>query len=788
MAVGKTYLTGSDGLFRVYDHATDAWSDYTGFTTEDLFDVKTDTANPNYAIICGLNYFAYTADAGVTVTEVTPPLGAVARAFQISIPALVNQVVYICGSGGGSQAGLIKSVDGGITYTSEITGLSPSYGNQGLSLYFKDVNVGVLAHGEAIAKTTNGAANWTYLNSGNAIAVGETVSGVHISANEQIIIAVTDAGIYRSTNAGVSFTSVYAYVDPDYNGAPLKYCHLSWYDDNNMWVSGANGPILYTSNAGLTWLEVFPGQLIGDDGRSIFGSHFYSLTEGFFTYDKGAESLGLVYKAINADAAIVATSSTDYFATGSVGYAVWTLVTSNIYCGCPDGYLYNPGSGECEQTATIDAVYSGDLLTVNYGDTSIAYGKYGARLYEDITNKTFPIVRSTPSPTNLVDNNGAGSIISIYNGIAAYGSIRNTLWGYDSSGAIPACGTGNIGGRLNTVGIGVLPSPEKPDYLCFEYCVNINTTKQYLVAFAADNYGKLYLDNVELINLDTPDTKNFFYWHIFPITLTSGDHTLKICGSNFGVVTAFAFGAEIYNISAADFVFNNFLSKPALNSADCGNIPTDLTNGVNSNGEPILIFSTGDYIGQQVADPSGTGEWTCPPGWELDICFGIPSCTKILTAEYNPCCYDLINCADGTTYATVNTNSSESDILAEYVGSIIVFEGLPECLFVTVTGECNNATSIENLNITDTFTTCQECQEAIEINPCYKLTNCNNGDVFIMTQQNLSQVAGLVVELAEYPGLCWTVLETYNCVGEFTTVSIVQSYPDCECCFQYQCV
>jgi hypothetical protein len=161
---------------------------------------------------------------------------------------------------------------------------------------------------------------------------------------------------------------------------------------------------------------------------------------------------------------------------------------------------------------------------------------------------------------------------------------------------------------------------------------------------------------------------------------------------------------------------------------------------------------------------------------------------ECVSTEYNPCCYDLINCADGTIYATVNTNSSGFDNLAQYVGSIIVFEGLPECLYVTVTGECDNATTIENLNITDIFTTCQECQAILEIDPCYKLTNCNNGDVFIMTQQNLNQFAGLVVELAEYPGLCWTVLETYNCVGEFTTVSIVQSYPDCECCFQYQCV
>lgn len=161
---------------------------------------------------------------------------------------------------------------------------------------------------------------------------------------------------------------------------------------------------------------------------------------------------------------------------------------------------------------------------------------------------------------------------------------------------------------------------------------------------------------------------------------------------------------------------------------------------------------------------------------------------ECVSTEYNPCCYDLINCADGTIYATVNTNSSGFDNLAEYVGSIIVFEGLALCLFVTVTSACDGQTTIENLNITDIFTTCQECQEVLEIDPCYKLTNCNNGDVFIMTQQNLNQFAGLVVELAEYPGLCWTVLETYNCVGEFTTVSIVQSYPDCECCFQYQCV
>jgi len=161
---------------------------------------------------------------------------------------------------------------------------------------------------------------------------------------------------------------------------------------------------------------------------------------------------------------------------------------------------------------------------------------------------------------------------------------------------------------------------------------------------------------------------------------------------------------------------------------------------------------------------------------------------ECVSTNYTTCCYDLINCKDGSLYATVNTNNLGFDYLAQYVGSIIVFQGLQECLFVTVSADCTNATPIENLTITESYTTCQECEEALQINPCYKLTNCNNGEVFLMSQQNLNQFAGLVVELAEYPGICWTVLETYNCVGEFTTVSVVQSYPDCECCYQYQCV
>jgi hypothetical protein len=149
---------------------------------------------------------------------------------------------------------------------------------------------------------------------------------------------------------------------------------------------------------------------------------------------------------------------------------------------------------------------------------------------------------------------------------------------------------------------------------------------------------------------------------------------------------------------------------------------------------------------------------------------------------YVDCCYELVNCNNGTVYATVNTSNLVYDFLAQYVGSIIRFEGLDACLWVQTSDNCGSSTPIENLTNIEQFTTCEECQ------PCYILTNCNNGDVIINSNQDLSGVTGKVIELAGYPGLCWTVLKTFNCPGPFTTIAIVNTYDDCQCCFQYQCV
>jgi len=334
MAIGKTYLSGKNGLFKVYDHTTTVWTDYTGFTTQDLYDVKTDHSNPNYAIVCGSNYIGYTTDAGATVQSIAVNPTQVTRALQISIPTTVSQTIYICGTGSGKQVAVLKSTDGGITYTLCINGLDGvQYGNTAFSVHFKDNLIGVIGHSKAIAKTIDGGANWTYLNGGLEISA-DYVSGVHISADESVIVAVTSNDIFRSTDSGTTFTSVYDIIaaDGDYAGTPLKYTHLTWYDDNTMWVSGSNGPILYSSDAGATWSEVYPPLDPGSDIRSIWAAHFYTPTDGFFAIDDGGNAIGAVFKAENASTTITATVSNDYYASGNIATAVWTLVKdSDIY-------------------------------------------------------------------------------------------------------------------------------------------------------------------------------------------------------------------------------------------------------------------------------------------------------------------------------------------------------------------------------------------------------------------------------------------------------------------------
>jgi hypothetical protein len=102
-----------------------------------------------------------------------------------------------------SSSGVYKSTDGAAHWTAANSGLTAS---AYYSLVIDPSNASVLYAGGGpgrIFKTTDAAASWTELTNGLGNGFYRSMS---ITSSPSTIIAVTDAGFYKSTNAGSSWT------------------------------------------------------------------------------------------------------------------------------------------------------------------------------------------------------------------------------------------------------------------------------------------------------------------------------------------------------------------------------------------------------------------------------------------------------------------------------------------------------------------------------------------------------------------------------------------------------
>ena len=347
-------------------------------------------------------------------------------------------------------------------------------------------------------------------------------------------------------------------------------------------------------------------------------------------------------------------------------------------CDCPPGYILV--DGECVMSVTTAATYSGGLLTVDAGDKSTSYSLNGLRLYTDISSYIFPIIGSGPNASFfLKDNNGTGLTIPILNN-----TVKSLLWGSYISG----CLTGSTGGKLNTTGIWATGYPVLVD-LCFDFCVEPLETKQYLIGIAGDNSVKIYIDGVLLIDLigNTADTVPFTSWHVFPITLTAGLHTITLCGENAFSIDVNnnpkAFGAEIYNIDVT--TFQALFTNPAIGPGNCGNVPSDL--------DSYILFSTSTMIGQQIADPNDPGVWTCPDGSVVSYCQGAPTCVIEDKFPLECPCYLLSPC-NGTGASFISNTLLLSAHLNQFVS--ITYGDFTGCVYVSLlsTATCPDAIAV----------------------------------------------------------------------------------------------
>ena len=141
-------------------------------------------------------------------------------------------------------------------------------------------------------------------------------------------------------------------------------------------------------------------------------------------------------------------------------------------------------------------------------------------------------------------------------------------------------------------------------WLGFSTCLTgITNENTYYVGIGADNEYRLVLDGVEILNTlygSMPQLEKFNWWHVYPVTIPSGNHTLELYGLDYGVIAGF--GMEIYDNTLAELT------------------------GATTLGDLNIIFSSSGYTVADLVQTTGgtylSSGYTCPSGYVYSTCSG----------------------------------------------------------------------------------------------------------------------------------------------------------------------
>ena len=241
--------------------------------------------------------------------------------------------------------------------------------------------------------------------------------------------------------------------------------------------------------------------------------------------------------------------------------------------GCNPAYTWIPyDDNTCYSESTVSATPpSNPIPLISRGST--VYSDFGTQFFAPGFN-----------------TNGTGTV--------QVTSLTQNIWRRTQGGSV-------INGPLNRCALWTTGNAPFYTWLGFSTCLTgVTTTKTYYVGIAADNNYRLVLDGNVIVNTiggpldDSQDA--FKWWHVYPVEIGGGNHTLELYGENNSSIAGF--GCEIYDNTLEDLT--GFTSVSQLN----------------------IIFSssgqtTATVVEQLNGDPTSSG-YTCPSGYVYSTCSG----------------------------------------------------------------------------------------------------------------------------------------------------------------------
>jgi len=336
----RTYVVGDNSLVGRLDNHTLPWVDLTSnlfpnLRMQSILDVMSRPSVADSAIIVGRVGGVSVNNKGILVTNnagVTwgTPSGNYQSVWNTSFSwhevwCIDTANIVVAGDNGR----VAISTDQGNTFNLALGQVLDSGSNPVdlYSIHFITPNIGVVGgvNGE-VYYTSDAGANWGALP--GSTVINDPIVGIHISQDQQTIIAVTALKIWRSPNAGGSFTAEYTCGGLISN----NLLHLTWISDTVLWATGSASLRLKTVNGGVTWTTQ---NAPSAQGEWHYGAHMYNTDDGYVT-GTGAGSGGPVYST--ADSMVTLTLSANPY---ELPRAVWTEETTPPTCtvlqSCADG-------------------------------------------------------------------------------------------------------------------------------------------------------------------------------------------------------------------------------------------------------------------------------------------------------------------------------------------------------------------------------------------------------------------------------------------------------------------
>jgi photosystem II stability/assembly factor-like uncharacterized protein len=317
-----------------------------------VYSLAVDPTNANVVYAGALSYVYKSTDAGASWTGVLlPGYYAYSMAINPSNPSIVYASGYYY-NGSASVVACFKSTNGGTSWTtaqlSTISGmgycvtLDPSSpANVYVSGYYYDTD-----YHPCVYKSTNDGTSFTEISSGFPASAYYVMSlKVHPTTGTTIYAGTYNAGIFRSTNGGASWTGVdtsWKFI-ASLSAAPIA---------PNVAYAGGDTLIYKTTNAGASWFPVAPG--FGGQTKStrtVYASRISTNlvvttdSKGFYKSTNGGASWfesnhGITIAAVAALSTAPSAPSTVYTEYEGVGVyrssncgTTWNLLPTPLTCG-----------------------------------------------------------------------------------------------------------------------------------------------------------------------------------------------------------------------------------------------------------------------------------------------------------------------------------------------------------------------------------------------------------------------------------------------------------------------